>query len=114
MGSASKLTDSRRRVRDSDPGEALMENVTKAGVIRRLQSIDGHVRGIQRMVEEDQYCIDVIKQIDAVEAALRKVQEIVLDSHLHTCVTTAIRGDDAERREAVLDEIMGVFSVSNK
>jgi CsoR family transcriptional regulator, copper-sensing transcriptional repressor len=91
-----------------------MENVTKAGIIRRLQSIDGHVRGIQRMVEEDQYCIDVIKQIDAVEAALRKVQEIVLDSHLHTCVTTAIRGDDAERREAVLDEIMGVFSVSDR
>jgi CsoR family transcriptional regulator, copper-sensing transcriptional repressor len=114
MGSASKLTDSRRRVCDLGWGEALMENVTKAGVIRRLQSIDGHVRGIQRMVEEDQYCIDVIKQIDAVEAALRKVQEIVLDSHLHTCVTTAIRGDDAERREAVIDEIMGVFSVSNK
>ena len=91
-----------------------MDETTKAGVIRRLQSIDGHVRGIQRMVEEDQYCIDVIKQIDAVEAALRKVQEIVLDSHLHTCVTTAIRGDDAGRREAVIDEIMGVFSVSDR
>jgi len=42
------------------------------------------------------------------------VEEIVLDSHLHTCVTTAIRGDDARRREAVIDEILGVFSVSNK
>jgi DNA-binding FrmR family transcriptional regulator len=83
-------------------------------VIRRLQSIDGHVRGIQRMVEEDQYCIDVIKQIDAVQAALRKVQEIILDNHLHTCVTTAIRGDDPERREAVIDEILGVFAVSER
>jgi DNA-binding FrmR family transcriptional regulator len=91
-----------------------MNESTKAGVIRRLQSIDGHVRGIQRMVEEDQYCIDVIKQIDAVEAALRKVQEIVLENHLNTCVTTAIRGDDAARREAVIEEIMGVFSVSNR
>jgi DNA-binding FrmR family transcriptional regulator len=91
-----------------------MNEQTKAGVIRRLQSIDGHVRGVQRMVEEDQYCIDVIKQIDAVQAALKKVQEIVLDSHLHTCVTTAIRGDNAERREAVIDEILGVFAVSER
>lgn len=88
-----------------------MDDQTKAGVVRRLQSIDGHVRGIQRMVEEDQYCINVIKQIDAVQAALRRVQEIILDNHLHTCVTTAIRGDDAERREAVIDEILGVFTV---
>jgi CsoR family transcriptional regulator, copper-sensing transcriptional repressor len=91
-----------------------MDDQTRAGVIRRLQSIDGHVRGIQRMVEEDQYCIDVIKQVDAVQAALRKVQEIILDNHLHTCVTTAIRGDDAERREAVIDEILGVFAVSER
>jgi CsoR family transcriptional regulator, copper-sensing transcriptional repressor len=93
--------------------EASMDDHTKAGVLRRLQSAEGHMRGIQRMVEEDKYCIDVIKQIGAVQAALSKVQEIILDEHLHTCVTTAIRGDDAERREAVIDEIMGVFSISN-
>jgi len=91
-----------------------MEDQTKAGVIRRLQSVEGHVRGIQRMVEDDKYCIDVIKQIGAVQAALGKVQEIVLDQHMHYCVTTAIRGDDAERREAVIDEILGVFSITNK
>ncbi len=91
-----------------------MDDQTKAGVIRRLQSVEGHVRGIQRMVEDDKYCIDVIKQIGAVQAALGKVQEIVLDQHLHSCVTTAIRGDDAVRREAVIDEILGVFSITNK
>ncbi len=91
-----------------------MDDRTKAGVIRRLQSVEGHVRGIQRMVEDEKYCIDVIKQIGAVQAALGKVQEIVLDQHLHSCVTTAIRGDDAERREAVIDEILGVFSITNK
>lgn len=91
-----------------------MDAETKAGIIRRLQSADGHVRGIQRMVEEDQYCIDIIKQIGAIQAALTKIQEIILDSHLHTCVTTAIRGDDAEHREAVIDEIMGVFAITNK
>ena len=53
-----------------------MNEPDRAGVLRRLQSVEGHVRGIQRMVEEDKYCIDVIKQIDAVQAALRKVQEI--------------------------------------
>jgi DNA-binding FrmR family transcriptional regulator len=92
----------------------MMDEQVKAGVVRRLQSVEGHVRGIQRMVEEDKYCIDVIRQIDAVEAALRKTQEIILDNHLHTCVTTAIRGDDAGRREAVIDEILGVFSVSDR
>ena len=91
-----------------------MNDRVKAGVIRRLQSVEGHVRGIQRMVEDDKYCIDVIKQISAVQAALTKAQEIILDEHLHSCVTTAIRGDDPERREAVIDEILGVFSVTNK
>jgi CsoR family transcriptional regulator, copper-sensing transcriptional repressor len=91
-----------------------MDDVTKAGVIRRLQSVEGHVRGIQRMVEEDQYCIEVLKQIGAVEGALARVQEIILDSHMHSCVTTAIRGDDAARREAVIDEILSVFAVGNR
>jgi len=91
-----------------------MDEGTSAGVVRRLQSVQGHVRGIQRMVEEDQYCIDIIKQIDAVQAALRKVQEIILDNHLHTCVTTAIRGEDAQRREAVINEILGVFGVADR
>ena len=91
-----------------------MDDLTKAGVIRRLQSVEGHVRGIQRMVEDDKYCIDVIKQISAVQAALSKAQEIILDEHLHSCATTAIRGDDPERREAVIDEILGVFSIANK
>jgi len=94
--------------------EATMDEGTSAGVVRRLQSVQGHVRGIQRMVEEDQYCIDIIKQIDAVQAALKKIQEIVLDNHLHTCVTTAIRGEDAQRREAVIDEILGVFGVADR
>ena len=91
-----------------------MNEQTRAGVLRRLQSVEGHVRGVQRMVEEDKYCIDVIKQIDAVQAALRRVQEIILDNHLHTCVATAIRGDDAQRREAVIEEILGVFAVSDR
>ncbi|MCU0501312.1 MAG: metal-sensitive transcriptional regulator [Anaerolineae bacterium] len=86
-----------------------MDDQTKAGIIRRLQSAEGHVRGIQRMVEEDKYCIEVLKQVEAVQAALGKINEIILDQHLRTCVTTAIRGDEPERREAVISEILEVF-----
>ena len=78
-------------------------------MIRRLQSAEGHVRGIQRMVEEDKYCIEVIKQVEAVQAAMGRINEIILDQHLRTCVTTAIRGDEPERREAVISEILEVF-----
>ncbi len=86
-----------------------MDDQTKAGVIRRLQSVEGHVRGVQRMVEEDKYCIEIIKQVEAIQAALSKINEIILDGHLRTCVTTAIRGDEPARREAVINEILEVF-----
>jgi DNA-binding FrmR family transcriptional regulator len=66
------------------------------------------------MVEQDRYCIDVIKQIQASQAALAKVSQIILDNHLHTCLTTAIRGEDAAERERVLSEISDVFSAVNQ
>jgi DNA-binding FrmR family transcriptional regulator len=91
-----------------------MDDSTKAATVRRLQSVQGHVRGIQRMVEEDKYCIDVIKQVEAVQAALSKINQLILENHLRTCVTTAIRGDDPSAREAVIGEILDVFAVGNK
>lgn len=66
------------------------------------------------MVSDDAYCIDVIKQIQAVQAALNKVSAMMLDNHLRTCVTTAIRGDNPDERERMLQEITGVFSVTKK
>lgn len=91
-----------------------MDQETKNGVKQRLASAAGHINGISRMVEEDAYCIDVIGQINAVQAALNKVSTLILDNHLHTCVTTAVRGDDPEERERVLKEITSVFAVTNK
>lgn len=82
--------------------------------IRRLKTIEGHLKGVIRMVEEDAYCIDVIRQIQAVEAALDKVSTQILGDHLNSCVITAIRGDDAGERERVLKEITDVFAMSNK
>ncbi len=70
--------------------------------------------GIARMIEEDAYCIDVINQIQAVQAALSKISVMVLDDHLHSCVTEAIRGDDPDERERVLDEIRAVFEARGK
>ena len=88
------------------------EETTK--IINRLKSIEGHVRGVEKMIEEGAYCIDIVNQIDAIQSALNKVSGLVLDKHLHTCVTTAIRGDDPAERERVIDEIMGVFNAKNK
>ena len=82
--------------------------------IRRLKTIEGHLRGIIRMVEDDAYCIDVIRQIQAVEAALNKVSSQILEGHLNSCVITAVQGDDQSERERVLKEITEVFEMSTK
>jgi DNA-binding FrmR family transcriptional regulator len=83
-------------------------------VLRRLKTIEGHLKGVVRMVEEDAYCIDVIRQIQAVEAALNKVSAQILEEHLNSCVITAIRGDSEKERERVLKEISEVFEMANK
>ena len=82
--------------------------------IRRLKTIEGHMRGVIRMVEEDAYCIDVIRQIQAVESALNKVSSRILEEHLNSCVITAIQGNDRKERERVLKEITEVFEMSTK
>ena len=86
-----------------------MQNDT---TLRRLKTVEGHLRGVIRMVEEDAYCIDVIRQIQAVEAALGKVSSRILEDHLNSCVITAIKGDDKQERERVLKEISEVFEMS--
>lgn len=91
-----------------------MQDEQKRQVLNRLKSIEGHVRGIQRMVVDDTYCIDVIGQVQAVQRALDKVNALILDNHLNTCVTTAIRSDDSEERERVIGEIMHVFEAKRK
>jgi DNA-binding FrmR family transcriptional regulator len=91
-----------------------MDAKTQKDITRRLASASGHIKGIERMVAEDAYCIDVIKQIQAVQSALHKVNSLMLENHLRTCVTTAIRGEDADEREQMLQEVTSVFAMSNK
>ena len=82
--------------------------------LRRLKTVEGHIRGIERMIEDDVYCIDVIRQVQAVQAALNKISTIILDDHLNSCLITAVRGDDPDERERVLKEISDVFEATTK
>jgi len=97
-----------------DSGVGVVGDERKDEIVRRLKSIEGHVRGVQRMVDEDAYCIDVVNQIVAVQRALKKVSGILLDQHLHSCVTSAVRGPDADAREQVLSELLDVFEATGK
>lgn len=83
-------------------------------IVKRLRSIAGHVNGIERMLVEDAYCIDVIKQVQAVQAALNKVNDLILENHLNTCVIEAVRGDNKKERERVIGEIVDVFEMAQK
>ena len=83
-------------------------------LVKRLKNVEGHVRGIERMVEEDVYCIDIIRQIQAVQAALNKISGLVLEGHLNSCLISAVRGNDPAEQERVLKEIEEVFEAATK
>jgi DNA-binding FrmR family transcriptional regulator len=91
-----------------------MSHASTDDIVRRLKSVEGHVRGVQRMVDEGAYCIDVVNQIVAIQRALKKVSGLVLDDHLHSCVTDAMRGTDDAARERVLSELVSVYEATGK
>jgi len=91
-----------------------MRTNAKAAVLKRLRRIEGQVRGLARMVEDDRYCIDVVTQLSAVRAALRRAEEEILADHAAHCVENAIAsGNKAEQRRKVT-ELMNVISRSNR
>ncbi len=77
--------------------------------LRRLKNIEGQVRGLQRMVQEEQYCVDIITQISAVRAALNSVGMLILKRHIETCVSDAIKAGGEEKTH-IIDELMSVLS----
>lgn len=91
-----------------------MANAGTEDIARRLKSVEGHVRGIERMFDEGAYCVDVVNQIRAVQRALDKVSALVLDRHLRSCVTRVIQSEDDGAREQVLDELLDVFAAGGK
>ncbi|MBN1439982.1 MAG: metal-sensitive transcriptional regulator [Anaerolineales bacterium] len=86
----------------------------KEEVLRRARVAVGHLEGVSKMIERDEYCINVIRQIQAVQAALNRLSSRILENHLQSCVTTAVRGGDPDAREKVLKEIAEVFQAANR
>jgi len=91
-----------------------MANTDKTLLLNRARSIQGHVGGIVRMLEEDAYCVDIIKQTQAIQKAIDKLNALILEKHLNECVTTAIRSNEPAERERVIGELMDVFETANK
>lgn len=83
-------------------------------IVTRLRSVAGHVRGVERMVDDGTYCVDVMRQILAIQKALDRVNAMVLEDHLEHCASTAIRSDDPKKRERTIAELLEVFEMSSK
>jgi DNA-binding FrmR family transcriptional regulator len=87
-----------------------MHDTTKAAVITRLRRIEGQVGGLQRMVAEDRYCVDLLTQIDAVRAALHKVEEQVLRDHVSHCVAGAFASGDVVEQRHKVEELIATIA----
>ena len=81
----------------------------KTSNLRRLRRIEGQIRGLQRMVEEDRYCADILTQVSSVQEALRAVARALMRNHLAHCATHAIRSGSAEDRQTMYDELLGMI-----
>lgn len=81
----------------------------RANVHRRLARIEGQVRGVSKMIDEDRYCIDVLTQVKAVQAALRKVEVELLSDHADHCLAAAIASDDQAERETKVAELVALL-----
>ncbi len=81
----------------------------KQEVLKRLNYIEGHLKGIRKMIEEDQYCVDLLRQTYAVRKAIEKLEAIILEKHLHTCVPEGIRDG---REEAVVEELVQLYNLA--
>ncbi|GIW41936.1 MAG: hypothetical protein KatS3mg076_2513 [Candidatus Binatia bacterium] len=88
----------------------MMDRATQQKVTARLKRIEGQVAGIRRMVEQGKYCVDILLQISAAQAALGQVGKIVLGRHVETCVAEAFAGGSPSERKAKIEELLEVFS----
>ena len=88
-----------------------MEGIVRTDVLKRLNYIEGHLEGIRRMVENDKYCPDILKQTFAVRRAIEKMEAIMLDGHLHHCVVEGIRDG---REEQVIQELMELYTQAHR
>lgn len=83
----------------------------KRDALKRLNYIDGHLSGIRRMVEQDKYCVDILKQTFAVRRAIQKMETTLLEGHLHSCVIEGVREG---REDRVLKELLELYALSDR
>ena len=88
----------------------MIDEDTRGKALGRLRRIEGQVQGIQRMVEEDKYCVDILLQLAAVQGAVEQVQKLLLGRHIASCVADAIRSGNGRERQKKMDELLDVFS----
>lgn len=94
----------------ADGGWAVIDEVTKQKAMARLNRIEGQVQGVQRMVEEEKYCVDILLQISAIQGALEQVRKILLGRHIESCVAEAMASGRAGDRQKKIEELLEVFS----
>jgi CsoR family transcriptional regulator, copper-sensing transcriptional repressor len=88
-----------------------VDTSTKPDVLRRLAYIDGHLQGVRRMIEEDKYCVDVLKQTYAVRRAIEKLEALILENHLQGCVVEGIKEG---REDAVVGELLDLYELAGR
>jgi DNA-binding FrmR family transcriptional regulator len=88
-----------------------MNEEKRAEVLKRLAFIEGHLQGVRRMIDDDKYCVDVLKQTYAVRRAIEKMEGLMLDNHLHTCVLDGIKGG---RQDEVMGELVELYELANR
>jgi DNA-binding FrmR family transcriptional regulator len=88
----------------------VLNDEAKANARGRLRRIEGQVQGLQRMIEGDAYCVDVLLQISAVQGALDQVQKLLLGRHIESCVADALRTGSRSERQQKIEELLEVFS----
>ena len=87
----------------------MLDDKTEGNALKRLRRIEGQVVGVQKMIKERRYCMDIVNQISAVEAALHKVSTLVLRNHIETCVLSAFRSRNTDDVTRKVDELMRVY-----
>ncbi|MCP6718180.1 MAG: metal-sensing transcriptional repressor [Patescibacteria group bacterium] len=86
-----------------------MKKLEEKQILNRMNYLSGHLEGVKKMIKNDKYCIDIIKQNEAVIAAIKKVNQLILKDHLNSCVSKAIKGKDEKERRKKIKELLEIF-----
>lgn len=93
------------------PQHEVAKSETKTDAIKRLSYIEGHLAGVKKMVEEERYCVDILRQTFAVRRALQKLESQLIDGHLRTCVVDGVKEG---REEQVLSELVELYEIADR